>query len=179
MSYSGLGLTQSGTNPILARGADVVALQRRLIAQSALPASVTDGVVSSATSPTIRAVQASAGAAGFPAASVTRTPDGGLQLPTALYQAIMGSDDVIAEAASSGDSWVSNIVKQITGPKTTTGPTSSGPDSRLFIWVATGTALALVGSIALFSSRRARARTALGLAKTQPAIAKNRRRRRS
>jgi len=152
MSYSGLGITQSGSNTILDRGADVRALQQRLVAQGDIPASAADGVVSSGTSPTLRAVQASAQAMGLATTTVTRTSTGGLQLPTSLYRTIM---DGPAPVVQDGDAWVSDVVKQVTSK--VTGQPASGDSgySSMFIWLATGTALLVVGGMAMYAGRRA------------------------
>ena len=188
MSYSrGLGITTSGSNTILAQGAEVHALQRQLVARGEIPASYADGRISSGTSPTLRAVQTNATAMGLPTSAVVRTSGMGLQLPTALYQAIMqGTDAAIAEAARTGtetpsEPWVSEVVKQITGrdKPTTDGGSNFSP---VFIWLATGTAVVMVGAFALYASSRARRgamRKKLGDAGASTVRMNRRRRRRS
>jgi len=95
MSYSGLhqGLGQTpGTSTTLPAGsALIVHLQTLLMQGGLLNIHTADGIISSSTSATLVAIRAWATAHGMPTTGVSRTSGGGLSIPTALLNGILGT----------------------------------------------------------------------------------------
>jgi hypothetical protein len=107
MSYSGLhqGLGQaSGTSTSLPAGsALLVRLQTLLMQGGLLNIHTADGVISSSTSATLVAIRAWATAHGTPSAGVSRTSGGGLSIPTALLNGILGTASTTGPSTTTAD----------------------------------------------------------------------------
>jgi len=154
MSYSGLhqGLGQaSGTSTSLPAGsALLVRLQTLLMQGGLLNIHTADGVISSSTSATLVAIRAWATAHGMPTTGVSRTSGGGLSIPTAMLNGILGTagttgpSTTTADSSSKGSPAPPSTVLPSADMMSDGGAIPSGGMPRWVPWVGGGVALLVI-----------------------------------
>jgi hypothetical protein len=147
--FSGLGQTDTAS-ALAARSAELIALQNALVAAGALTLRTVDGVISSASSPTLASIRAWATSHGLSATGTARTSSGGLTIPSALLTSIIGAAPA-GGGASGGKTGGAATTESETGPSG--GETSIGGGMpRWLPWAAGGAVVLLLGAVVV--SRR-------------------------
>jgi hypothetical protein len=160
VSYSGylqgLGQTPGSSTSLPAGSALIVRLQTLLMQAGLLNIHTADGIISSSSSATLVAIRAWATAHGMPTTGVARTSGGGLSIPTALLNGILGTSSTTgpstttADGSSKGSSPTPSAV--LPSPDMVSGGTTSSGLPSWVPWVGGGVALLVIGA-ALLSRR--------------------------
>lgn len=152
MSYAGplqgLGQTPSLTT-LPAQSALIVRLQTILMQQGLLSIRTADGLISSATSPTLSALQTWATNNGLSATGLARTGSNGLTIPTALLNAVIGGGGTSAPSATTD---AKSAPSDVLPPTSMVLDTTSGGVPRWLPWA--GGAVALTVIVAALVGRR-------------------------
>jgi hypothetical protein len=156
--FSGLGQADSLAS-LAARSAELVALQTALMSAGVLSIRTADGVISSASSPTLAAIRTWATSHGLSSTGTARTASGGLAIPASLLARITGG------AGTTGGSSSETSVSKTGSATESAEPSGGGGRSSVATWMpwagagmyllGGGAALFLLGAV-LLSRRGAR-----------------------